>query len=41
MSHVTIKNSEPEKSVDSGYDKRMNEMEAVILEIKNKMGEGV
>ena len=39
MSHVTIKNFEPEKSVDSSYDKRMSEMEAVILEIKNKMGE--
>lgn len=41
MSNVTIKDSEPEKSVDPVYDKRMNEMEAVIMEIKNKIGEGV
>lgn len=37
MGHVTIKNSEPEKNVDSGYDKRMSEMEAVIMEMKKKI----
>jgi integrase len=40
MEHVTIRNFNF-KPVDAVYDKRMNEMEAVILEIKNKIGEWV
>ena len=40
MEHVTIRNFNF-KPVDAIYDKRMNEMEAVILEIKNKMEGGV
>jgi hypothetical protein len=36
MEHVTIRNFNF-KPVDAFYDKRMNEMEAVIMEMKNKI----
>lgn len=41
MSNVTMKSFEPEKSVDPVYDGRIDEMEAVILEIEDKIEEEV